>query len=112
MRIDVPFASEKTRERNRYRPIPAEWLAEWKAYPEGEGWRGGAECLFCRAAIRDARAAVHVHMATTLELVTEDEPLDENEDQGCFPVGPECARKVPARFRLKPEAVYGEEVSR
>jgi hypothetical protein len=100
-RIEIPDSSEKTRSRNIHRPVPADWLAEWKTYSVDEQWRGGAECLFCRSLIRDARAAIHVHMATTGELVTEDESLAEHEDQGFFPVGPECARKVPRAYRFK-----------
>jgi hypothetical protein len=100
-RIDIPYNNEKTRARNIHRPVPAEWLAEWKAYPQDDRWRGGAECLFCRSLIRDARAAIHVHLATTGELVTEDEQLTEDEDQGFFPIGPECSRKVPRAYRFK-----------
>jgi len=105
----VEFRESKRREANRRLPVPPEWLAEWRALPEGEGWRGGAECLICGRLIRDARAATHVHLLTTGELADKnEESIPEEEDQGFFPVGPECARRLPAAFRFPPEHVYGE----
>lgn len=59
----------------------------------------GHECLVCGRAIRGA-ADVWVHLLTTLELASVDEPIDESrESQGWFPIGPECARRIPAAFR-------------
>ena len=100
-RIAVPRTSEATREKNAGATIPEAWLVEWRARPPSEEWRCGARCHFCDKAIRDAGAAVYVRMTTAGELVTEDEPLEAGEDQGCFPVGPECARKVPPSYRIR-----------
>lgn len=83
-RIPVPFASEKVRRLNQNKPCH------------------GEPCLLCDAEIKNPAAAVHVHMTTSLELVPADEELTEEQgSQGCFPVGPECAKKVPRRFWLK-----------
>lgn len=106
----VEFRESPRREANRRLRVPAEWLREWKALPEGERWRGGAECLICGKPIRDARAATHVHLLTTGELADNVEAVAEAEDQGFFPVGPECAKLLPRSFRFPPEHVFGEEV--
>lgn len=60
----------------------------------------------CRAA--NAKAT-HVHLLTSLALADRSEVVTEAEDQGYFPVGPECARRVPAAFRFPPEHVFGEK---
>jgi len=104
----VEFRESKRREANRRLPVPKTWLAEWAALPEGEGWRGGAECLICGRPIRDVKTATHVHLLTTGDLASRDEPVAEEEDQGFFPVGPECAKLLPAFFRFPPDHVHGE----
>lgn len=60
----------------------------------------GHVCLVCGRAIRGA-ADVWVHLLTTLELASVDEPIDESrrESQGWFPIGPECARRIPGAFK-------------
>jgi hypothetical protein len=50
-------------------------------------------CHFCNRPIRPR--GLQVHMTTDLELTTAEEV--EN-SQGFFEVGPECAKKIPARF--------------
>lgn len=106
----IEFRESPRREVNRRLKVPPEWLAEWAALPPGEGWRGGAECLICGRVIRDQKTATHVHLLTTGDLASRGEPVTEEEDQGFFPVGPECARRLPAAFRFPPEHVFGEEV--
>lgn len=106
----IEFRESKRREANRRLPVPPEWLAEWAELPEGERWRGGAECLICGKVIRDQKMATHVHLLTTGDLADWDETPTEEEDQGFFPVGPECAKLLPAAFRFPPEFVFGEEV--
>lgn len=60
----------------------------------------GHECLVCGRAIRGA-ADVWVHLLTTLELASVDEPIDESrESQGWFPIGPECARRIPEDYKM------------
>lgn len=84
-RIPVPFSSEAVRARNVRKPTP-------------DGW-SGAECLLCRRPIRDDRRAVHVHLTTDLELAPIGDVEVEN-SQGLWPVGPECARRVPREYRI------------
>jgi len=84
-RIPVPEVPAERKERNRRLRTP-------------EGW-SGAECLICKRPIRDDRKAVYVHLTTSYELVPVD--TDPEDSQGCWPVGPECARKVPATYRQK-----------
>lgn len=96
-KMPIPFAPDARREANRLKPTP-------------DGW-SGAECLFCCKPIRDDSKAVHVHMLTSLELVPagvevpedgfQSEGYEGDLSQGLWPVGPECARKVPARYRIK-----------
>jgi hypothetical protein len=82
-RIKIPYASAEIRNRN-----------DRRARPDGCN-----ECLFCAAPITGKKKKPSwVHMLTTGELASRDEPVTEGEDQGCFTVGPECAKKVPAEF--------------
>lgn len=42
-----------------------------------------------------------IRLVTDGTLATENEVLDQREDQGYFPVGSECAKRVPAAYRIK-----------
>lgn len=85
-RIKVPYASLQTNERNRRRRLK-----------EGCSER----CFFCSSPIRDDVQAAYVHMTVDGCLVPANEELDEEHgSQGCFPVGPECKKRVPARFLI------------
>lgn len=57
---------------------------------------GDTPCVCCGKATRGER---WVHLAGYGgQFVTEDEPVDETEDLGWFPIGPECAKKLPAGY--------------
>lgn len=86
-RISVPYASAQTRQRNDRRDRP----------------EGCEECLLCAAPIAGRKKPSWVHLLTTGELASKDEQVTPGEDQGCFPVGPECIRKVPAEYRCDVE---------
>jgi hypothetical protein len=87
-RIPVPFVSSEAMDRNRRRATPDDW--------------DGTECLFCCRPILNRSTAWAVHMTTSLELVPADVPDDDVADsQGGFEIGPECAKKIPARFRSR-----------
>lgn len=59
---------------------------------------GSNPCLLCGREVRPGSGG-EVEMSTSLELIA-DEP-DAPDSQGCFPVGPECIKRVPEPFRLK-----------
>ncbi len=57
-------------------------------------------CLICGRDVDPARG-LHVEMTTSLMLIPAGHPAsDTEESQGCFPVGPDCAAKLPAAYRL------------
>lgn len=56
-------------------------------------------CVLCG---RGTSGAHWIHMSTDCDLVAIDATLPENEDQGWFTIGPECAKKIPAGF-VSPE---------
>lgn len=68
------------------------------------------DCLVCGKAIRDDEraTAIAVHLAQGgASLVSKDVPESEvASDMGFHPVGPGCARKIPARFKYGPWAAY------
>lgn len=68
----------------------------------------GDGCVICGRAV-DVKRAAYVHLLTTGELASKDEPVADDEDQGFFPIGPECAKRLPAAFRFPPEHVFGQE---
>lgn len=47
-----------------------------------------------------------VHLTEAGELAARDEGWDVEDSQGAFPVGSECAKKVPASHRLRIPPVY------
>lgn len=61
------------------------------------------ECFLCERGLTESgeARAWWIHMATDATLVPLDAELPEAEDQGWFPVGPECAKKVPMTHRSK-----------
>lgn len=79
--MPVPFVSEAQMKRNERMPCTEETTAI---------------CHFCQRPIKPT--GLQVHMTTDLELTTAAEC--EN-SQGYFEVGPECAKKIPARFLFK-----------
>lgn len=75
--------------------FPASWISIGTVCrPDAEQRaQGDHPCVLCGKATTGERL---VHLATTGHLVPVAETLDEREDQGWFPVGPECARKLTA----------------
>lgn len=61
------------------------------------------ECLVCAKGMKRDRQPEHVHLLVSGHL-TSDRDYEGEESQGWFPVGSECARKIPARFRFKMES--------
>ena len=52
-------------------------------------------CICCGKRIKGKVA--HVHLYTDGNVVSNDAPEDEN-SQGCFPIGPQCKKKIPKSF--------------
>jgi len=66
------------------------------------GGRFDDECFVCArgmTAARIAKAAM-VHLLTDGTIAPTADPIDDSTSQGFFPVGSECARKIPAAFRF------------
>jgi hypothetical protein len=61
------------------------------------GQYGIYPCLLCGKATNGRRWWVHLH--TSGSLIPADADVDPASDQGWFPVGTECARKVPRAYR-------------
>jgi hypothetical protein len=82
--IDIPDYNEAQREENRR--------------------RSGIEyCLVCGKGMSQAKidAAWFVHMTTGGELAHIDDELEEIHDQGWWPVGADCAKRIPKTHRTK-----------
>lgn len=54
-------------------------------------------CFRCGRKVRPDGA--YVHLRTDGLVAPADAILASNEDQGWFPIGPECAKSIPAKFR-------------
>ena len=54
----------------------------------------------CRICGRTTKAGTRTHVRLDVDgyAVTVDTVLDPADDLGCFPVGPECVRRLPAAF--------------
>lgn len=58
--------------------------------------KGGEEpCILCG---RKTDSELFVHLSTSYRLISVGQEVDEASDQGWFPVGPECAKKLPAEY--------------
>lgn len=69
---------------------PRGWDSDWD------------ECLVCHRPVNaDKEGTIWVHMSTYnyLYLTALPEAETEENSQGWFPVGPECARKIPADYK-------------
>ena len=53
-------------------------------------------CFCCGKETKEPR--YFVHLLTTGELVSTDEPFDDKVDQGFFPIGAECRKRLPNNF--------------
>ena len=51
------------------------------------------ECIVCRRPMA-ALEAFWIEMTTDLVLLLDEDPREDEESQGCFPVGPACLRRV------------------
>lgn len=62
-----------------------------------------AECLLCGRGLTQAAAvkAWMVHLHVDGLLVRSDAALADDDDQGWFPVGSECAKRVPPSHRTR-----------
>lgn len=58
-------------------------------------------CVVCNRPVRDPRAAVNVEMVEGGGTIARPGTADTSDPgyMGLFPVGPECARRIPAEFR-------------
>lgn len=56
-------------------------------------------CAICNKPIKDESKAQYVHLLTNGNIVSSFEDFDNS--QGCFPVGPECAKKLIISFTKK-----------
>jgi hypothetical protein len=58
-------------------------------------------CFICYRAV-DITTAQAVHLMTDGRLAPVDADVPLHNDQGWFSVGPECAKAIPAAFRMAP----------
>ena len=74
--------------------------ANSRIHRAGNEWN--PECKMCgRKMSRKAHDnATHIHMSVNLDLVPVKENIGSN-SQGFFPVGSECAKKLPADYKIK-----------
>ncbi len=67
--------------------------------------RGGFDetCLLCGRGMSAQRAerGYWVHLDTANHIVPVDEELPERHDMGWFPIGNDCAKRVPAQYRSR-----------
>jgi len=78
--IDVPFSSWETINRNE------------------RNCKHADACFLCGKGIADISSAAWVEMTTENKLVPADTSVTNS--MGCFPVGSECKKKVPASYLL------------
>ena len=53
-------------------------------------------CVRCGRPIKNDSGAASVEMSTSWKIIPKGDPLSGGPDsQGCFPIGPECLKKVP-----------------
>jgi hypothetical protein len=86
---------------------------EWDTYSEeqkeinatrhNKATHGDHFCRLCNRTISDKvlDKSWYVHMTVDCELVAVGTEVDEWTSQGWFPVGSDCAKKIPANFRTK-----------
>lgn len=55
----------------------------------------------CQLTKKAYENAWFVHMTVNLDLVQKDAEVPEADDQGWFPIGAGCAKKIPIQFRKK-----------
>jgi len=60
-------------------------------------------CFFCGRGLTQSALdrGSWVHMTVGGMLVPRGTEVPDDESQGCFPVGSECARRIPAEYRLR-----------
>lgn len=61
------------------------------------------ECFVCGWGLTQAAVdkAWFIEMTFGGELIAADDRRDREDSQGCFPLGSECAKRVPKEFRIK-----------
>jgi len=57
-------------------------------------------CFICGKRIKNISTANYIHIYTNGTIVSNEMPEDEN-SQGCFPIGPNCSKKLPKNFITK-----------
>jgi tRNA U34 2-thiouridine synthase MnmA/TrmU len=75
--------------------IPVEDIRT-ETYDEGKGEN---PCVCCGKDVKTPK--YWVHMLTSGNLVSTDEPFAEQEDMGMFPIGNSCKNKLPNNFYFK-----------
>jgi hypothetical protein len=58
------------------------------------------QCRMCRTGLTSPSVWL-VELTTRGRLIHADERFNRTDSQGAFPVGPECARKIPRAFKIK-----------
>ena len=74
--------------------IPLEDIAEDEFMDTHEN-----SCICCNKQIKKPK--YWVHLLTNGNLVSTDQPFQEDEDQGFFPIGTSCKNKLPNNFYFK-----------
>lgn len=60
------------------------------------------ECFLCGRPLKHSESGVSIHLRTDGMLFPAgDEHWQDPDSQGAFPVGSECAKKLPAEYRLR-----------
>ena len=76
---------------------------ETNAKRHNRATHGHESCRLCNRTISDKvlDKSWFVHMTVDCDLVEVNTEISENLSQGWFPVGSDCAKKIPANFRKK-----------
>jgi hypothetical protein len=68
-------------------------------------WKGKVgnhtPCLVCGRPIKDESKSKWVHLLTSGQLINTQDDSKVSNSQGFFPVGSECAKKIPTEFLFK-----------
>ena len=60
-------------------------------------------CVCCNKPLNN-EGKFHVHMSTDWKMIPNGVEVEEKEDQGCFPLGNACAKKVSKDYKFKFDA--------
>lgn len=63
--------------------------------------KGDNPCICCGKQVKQTGTLYYVHLLTSGNLVSTDQPFSADEDQGMFPIGSSCKNKLPNNFYFK-----------